>query len=101
MECMEASTRPAKRPVIVLKVSTTSRPAMLAGAIAGEIRGRGWVEMEAVGDGAVNQAVKWIAIAQGYLAPQGTEIWTRPGFFDIDENGEHKTGIRFRVEVIQ
>ena len=57
----------------VLKVSARSVPNSVAGAISGVIREKGAVEVQAVGAGAANQAVKAVAIARGYLAPSGID----------------------------
>jgi stage V sporulation protein S len=83
----------------ILKVSTTSRPVAVAGAIAGVIRTSGRVEVQAIGAGAVNQAVKAIAVARGYVAPGGMELCCVPSFVEIHIEGELRTGIRLVVEV--
>ena len=66
-----------------LKVSSKSSPASVAGAIAGMIKDGVAVEIQAVGAGAVNQAVKAIAISRGFLSPVGIEIMCVPAFADI------------------
>ena len=76
-----------------LKVSSKSSPASVAGAIAGLIKDGAPVEIQAVGAGAVNQAVKAIAIS-----PIGIEIMCIPSFADIVIDGEYRTAIRFAVE---
>ncbi|NLG11354.1 MAG: stage V sporulation protein S [Coriobacteriaceae bacterium] len=81
-----------------LKVSSKSSPSSVAGAIAGMIKDGVPVEIQSVGAGAVNQAVKAIAIARGFLAPVGIEIVCAPAFADIAINGENRTAIRFTVE---
>jgi len=81
-----------------LKVSSKSSPSLVAGAIAGMIKDGVPVEIQSVGAGAVNQAVKAIAIARGFLAPVGIEIVCAPAFADVDINGEIRTAIRFAVE---
>jgi stage V sporulation protein S len=81
-----------------LKVSSKSSPSSVAGAIAGMIKDGVPVEIQSVGAGAVNQAVKAIAIARGFLAPVGIEIVCAPAFADICINGEDRTAIRFTVE---
>ncbi|MDR3053753.1 MAG: stage V sporulation protein S [Coriobacteriales bacterium] len=81
-----------------LKVSSKSSPSSVAGAIAGMIKDGVPVEVQSVGAGAVNQAVKAIAIARGFLAPVGIEIVCAPAFADICINGENRTAIRFAVE---
>lgn len=85
-------------PVEVLKVSSKSNPNSVAGAIAGIIREQGPVEVQTVGAGALNQAVKAIAIARGFIAPSGMEITCIPAFADILIDGEERTAIRLLVE---
>lgn len=82
----------------VLKVSAQSRPGAVAGAIAGTIREKGRVEVHAIGAGAVNQAVKAIAIASRYLATNGIEIVCIPSFTDIVINEEERTAVKLTVE---
>ena len=81
-----------------LKVSSKSSPSSVAGAIAGMIKDGISVDIQSVGAGAVNQAVKAIAISRGFLAPIGIEIVCCPFFADIDIKGQKRTAIRFRVE---
>lgn len=81
-----------------LKVSSKSSPASVAGAIAGMIKDGVVVDIQAVGAGAVNQAVKAIAISRGFLSPVGIEIVCIPAFADIVIDGEYRTAIRFAVE---
>lgn len=80
------------------KVSAISNPASVAGAIAGVVRETGRCEVRAIGAGAVNQTVKAIAIARGYMAPSGVDLVVIPGFLDLDVAGEERTAIRFMVE---
>ncbi len=82
----------------VLKVSAQSKPKSVAGALAAVLREKGNVEIQAVGAGAVNQAVKGIAIARGYVAPNGIDLVCVPAFAEIEINGEDRTAIRFIVE---
>ena len=82
----------------VLKVSAKSVPNSVAGAIAGVIREAGAVEVQAVGAGASNQAIKAIAIARGYLAPAGMDLVCVPTFGNVIINNEEKTAIRLIVE---
>ena len=82
----------------VLKVSSLSRPSAVAGAIAVVIRECGRAEVQAIGAGAVNQAVKAIAIARGFVAPSGTDLIAIPAFTEIEIEGEKRTAIRFIVE---
>lgn len=81
-----------------LKVSSTSNPKSVAGALAAVMRERGAAEIQAVGAGAVNQAVKAIAIARGYVAPNGIDLVAVPAFAEIAIEGEERTAIRFIVE---
>ena len=82
----------------ILKVSAKSQPKFVAGAIAAIVRNNESAEINAIGAGAVNQAVKSIAIARGYVAPNGIELISIPAFSHIDVDGEQKTSIKFIVE---
>ena len=82
----------------VLKVSSKSNPNSCAGAMAGVIRHSGAVEVQVVGAGALNQAVKAIAIARGYLAPSGIDLVCVPAFADIEIDGQSRTALRMLVE---
>ena len=82
----------------VFKVSAKSNPASVAGALAGVLRERGRVELQAVGAGALNQAVKAIAIARGYVAPGGLDLVCVPAFIDIEIEGEVRTAIKLIIE---
>ncbi|HWR29292.1 MAG TPA: stage V sporulation protein S [Negativicutes bacterium] len=82
----------------VLKVSAQSNPKSVAGALAAVIRENGSAEMQAVGAGAVNQSMKAIAIARGYMAPAGVDLITIPSFAEIEIEGQEKTALHFRVE---
>ena len=70
----------------------------MAGAIAGVIREKGSVEIQAVGAGAANQAIKSIAVARGYMAPSGVELICIPAFANIEIDGVERTAIRLIVE---
>jgi stage V sporulation protein S len=85
-------------PVEVLKVSATSKPVAVAGAIAGVVRTQHKVEVQAIGAGAINQAIKAIAISRGYVAPGGIDLVCIPSFIDISIDGEDRTGIRLLIE---
>lgn len=80
-----------------LRVSAKSKPNTVAGAVAGVIREKGQVELQTVGAGALNQAIKAIAIARGFLAPGGVEIVCIPSFSDIEIDGAERTAIRLLV----
>lgn len=82
----------------VLKVSAHSRPSAVAGAIAGVIRHTGRAEVQAIGAGATNQAIKAIAIARDYLAPNGIDIVCVPAFIDVTIANEERTAIRLVIE---
>ncbi len=82
----------------LLKVSSHSKPNSVAGAIAGIIRSEGGVQIQTIGAGALNQTIKSIAIARGYIAPTGQELICIPFFKDIEVNGETKTAIVLTVE---
>jgi stage V sporulation protein S len=82
----------------VLKVSSKSNPNSVAGAMAGVIRQAGAVEVQVVGAGALNQAVKAVAIARGYVAPSGVDLLCVPTFADIEIDGQSRTAIRLLVE---
>lgn len=82
-----------------LKISSKSSPASVAGAIAGMVKDGVPVNMRCVGAGAVNQAIKAIAIARGFLIPTGFDISCAPVFSDILINGESRTAIRLSVYV--
>jgi stage V sporulation protein S len=84
--------------VEVLKVSSKSNPNSVAGALAGVVREKGEAEMQVVGAGALNQAVKAIAIARGFVAPSGLDLICTPAFADILINGEERTAIRLLVQ---
>jgi stage V sporulation protein S len=84
--------------VEVLKVSSKSNPNAVAGALAGVIRHSGAVEMQVVGAGALNQAVKAVAIARGFVAPSGLDLVCVPTFADIEIDGEGRTAIKLLVE---
>lgn len=84
--------------VQLLQVASSSQPASVAGAIAGVIRERRICELQAIGAGAINQTIKAIAIARGYMAPAGVDLICTPSFSDIEINGEERTAIRFKVE---
>jgi stage V sporulation protein S len=84
--------------VETLKVSSKSNPNSVAGAMAGVVRQSGCVEVQVVGAGALNQAIKAIAIARGYVAPSGVDLICVPTFADIEIDGESRTAIRLLIE---
>jgi len=80
-----------------LKVSGSSDPKSVAGAIAAVVRDEGKVELQAIGAGAINQTVKAIAISRGYVAPLGIDLIMIPEFIEIDVDDEIRTAIKFTV----
>ena len=82
----------------IIKVSAKSRSTAVAGAIAGVIREVGRAEVRAIGAGAVNQAIKAVAIARGYLALEGMDIVCIPAFAEVDIEGQERTALRMVVE---
>lgn len=82
----------------VLKVSAQSNPKAVAGALAALLRERRVAQVQAVGAGAVNQAVKAIAITRGFVAPNGVDLVTVPAFSEVEIAGETRTAIKFIVQ---
>ena len=82
----------------VLKVSSKSRPSAVAGAIAGVVREIGRAEVQAIGAGATNQAIKAVAIARDYLLETGIDAVCLPAFIDITIDNEDRTAIRLVIE---
>ncbi len=81
-----------------LKISSKSNPNSVAGAIAGLIKEEGKAEMQAIGAGAINQAMKAIAIARGFVAPTGIDLVCKPGFCTVTVENEDKTGMKFIIK---
>jgi stage V sporulation protein S len=82
----------------VLKVSSSSSPNKVAGALAGVLRENGNAELQAIGAGAINQGVKAVAIARGFVAPSGIDLICIPAFTDVEIDGEERTAIKLIVE---
>jgi stage V sporulation protein S len=82
----------------VIKVSAKSRSTAVAGAIAAVMREHHYAEVQAIGAGAVNQAVKALAIARGYLEGDKIDIVCTPYFTEVDIEGQERTAVRFVVE---
>jgi stage V sporulation protein S len=83
--------------VDVLKVSSKSNPNAVAGALAGVVRERGYAEIQGIGAGAINQAIKAVAIARGFVAPSGIDLVCVPAFTDIMIDGQERTAIKLIV----
>lgn len=81
-----------------LKVSSKSNPNKVAGALTNVFRDKGIVEIQAIGAGALNQAIKAIAIARGFVAPSGKNLVCIPAFTDISIDEEERTAIKLIVE---
>ena len=81
-----------------LKVSSKSNPNSVAGALANAVREHDNVEIQAIGAGALNQAIKAIAIARGFVAPSGINLVCIPAFTDIVIDEEERTAIKLIVE---
>ena len=82
----------------IIKVASASRTTAVAGAIAGTMRDQHHAEVQAIGAGAVNQAIKAIAIARGYLEGDQIDIVCTPHFMEISIDGQERTAVRFTVE---
>ena len=83
----------------IIKVKANSRTAAVAGAIAGVMREHKHAEVQAIGAGAVNQAIKAVVLARGYLAEEGTSIVCIPEFVDVDIGGKIRTAIKLTIEI--
>jgi len=81
----------------IIKVSANSRTAAVAGAIAGVIREHKHAEVQAIGAGAVNQAIKALVLATGYLAGDGIPVACVPQFVDVEIEGKVRTAIKLVV----
>jgi stage V sporulation protein S len=81
----------------LIKVSAQSRSTAVAGAIAGVMREQGHAEMQAIGASAVNQAIKAITIARGYVEQDGFDLSVVPSFTEVDIEGNERTAVRFSV----
>ena len=82
----------------LLKISSESNPNSIAGALVAMIKENKKVEMQAIGAGALNQAVKAVAIARGFVAPLGIDLICIPAFVEVELNGEKRTGIKLIIK---
>ena len=82
----------------ILKVSSKSNPSKVAGAIANIFRSEGKLEIQTIGAGSLNQAIKAVAIARGFVAPSGSDLVLIPAFSDITIDGISKTAIKLIIE---
>jgi stage V sporulation protein S len=83
----------------MIKVSANSRTSAVAGAIAGVVREHKRADVQAIGAGAVNQAVKALVLATGYLKNDGIDICCVPEFVDVEIDDKVRTAIKLVVEV--
>lgn len=83
---------------MLMKVGSKSNCSSVAGAISQQLREGEQVDLQIVGAGALNQAIKGIIIAKGHLAPLGFDIVCRLSFVDVQIEGKEKTGIRIALE---
>jgi len=81
----------------IIKVSANSRTAAVAGAIAGVMREHRYAEVQSIGAGAVNQAIKAVILAKGYLVNDGIDIICVPEFVDVDIDGKVRTAIKLTI----
>lgn len=81
----------------LIKVSAQSRSTAVAGAIAGVMREQGYAEVQAIGASAVNQAVKAVAIARGYLEQDNMDLVIVPSFTEVDIEGNERTAVRLAI----
>ena len=81
-----------------MKVGGSTAPRALAGALASVIREDGKAQMQAIGAGALNKAIKAIAIARGFLAPSGIDLICWPAFVEVEVDGKERTALRLFIE---
>ena len=91
-------TNQRETPLDIIKVSANSRTSAVAGAIAGVIREHKHAEVQAIGAGAVNQAIKALVLATGYLKNDGIEIACVPQFVDVDIDDKVRTAIKLVID---
>jgi stage V sporulation protein S len=91
-------TNPRETTLDIIKVSANSRTSAVAGAIAGVIREHKHAEVQAIGAGAVNQAIKALVLATGYLKNDGIEIACVPQFVDVEIDDKVRTAIKLVVD---
>ena len=84
--------------VATMKVASTSNPRAVAGAVANSVREGAHAEVQAIGPKAVNQAIKAIAIARGYVASNGIDLICVPAFTEVEIDGSPRSAIKFTIE---
>ena len=85
------------KEVMTIKVASKSEPKEVAGMVANLVKEEKNIEIQAIGAGAVNQAVKSVAVARGYVAPMGINLSCIPAFANVDVEGETRTGIKLVI----
>lgn len=83
----------------MIRVSSSSKPSKVAGALTSLLRSQQVVQIQVIGAAALNQAIKAIAIARGYVAPGGNEIYCVPSFYDLTIEDQVVTSLRLNVEM--
>ena len=83
----------------IIKVRAVSRTAAVAGAIAGIFRDMKHAEVQAIGAGAVNQAVKAMVLAKNFLAQDGIDVVFTPEFVNVEIDGKVRTAIKFVIDI--
>lgn len=86
--------------VEVLKVSSKSNPNLVAGALVNILKENENVEIHSIGAGALNQSIKAVAIARGFVAPSGKDIVVIPSFWEVTIDGQVKTAIKLTVRMV-
>lgn len=81
----------------LIKVSAQSRSTAVAGAVAGVMREQGYAEIQAIGASAINQAIKAVTIARGYLEQDAIDLVVVPSFTEVDIEGNERTALRLAV----
>lgn len=82
----------------IMKVAATSNPRAVAGAVANSVREAQHADVQAIGPKAVNQAIKAIAIARGYVASNGIDLICVPAFVEVEIDGSPRSAIKFMIE---
>ena len=84
----------------MMRVSSSSQPSKVAGALTSLLREHQKVQIQVIGAAALNQAMKAIAISRGYIAPSGYELYCIPSFYDLTIDNQVITSLRLNVESV-
>ena len=95
---IKSTTVERRETMDIIKVKAVSRTAAVAGAIAGVMREQKHAEVQAIGAGAVNQAVKALVLAKNFLVQDEIDIIFTPEFVNVEIDGKVRTAIKFNVE---